>query len=889
MLIRLKYVKILKIAVCLFIATTAIFLLANFSLAANDDFGLNFAAGTGLNNSQDIRIIIAKIIRIAFGFLGIIAVVLIMYAGWLWMTSQGNEDKIEQAKKILTNAVIGLIIIISAFAIVSFILNKLVSGGGPGGGGPGGGGPGGGGISALGNGIIEAHYPVRDQKEVSRNVSIIITFREPIKANTACETTADKCAGENINKAVVRIFRKSQAAKCAIDYSVESGCDSLVETKVYSSVDGKTYVFAPKDYLGSPSEYIDYSVYLGSGLLRRLGEKAFPGLAKDYGWSFEVSNKIDLTPPQVKRGEAVPAPDNIKDITNSVGGALASGLITVNANPLIDQGGRVVSVTETGDSPAASAAVNKNCQRDGNFNIDIKDGPIATLYQDSIKLGQGTFGSKGNNKQAVFSECNLALTISQADISFKEGDLWNLVLNKAIAADIITAGNITYTASSSESGVNFKVGPTNEATAQSLVNILANNPDLTADRTDNVVVVTAKIAGAAGNNINLSSSNPSALAISAMFGGKDKVNNITINDQKDQPMNTAVQINFNEAIMPLTVSGTSDELKDYIKIVNADPAAKPKEAVCAADAECKSFICANGNCIGDNEYLRGKFTVSNQYSTVEFLSDKECGFNTCGEKIYCLPANSHLRVELSAADLITCADNSDCRDKSPFNICDPARKFCRDNENEYYPQADKTRPNIVNGLVDAAFNSLDGNRDGSAYGPASFYNENAPLAIGNGDNYEWSFFITDRLDLTPPKIKTTTPVINEPDVDLIKAIKISFDKLMLSSRLTTGSLTIQNGKDSIIHYLLNLRSFVDQPLGYWVTNVGRQSVAGGVIDQTDAYINHSQFSGASTYKAQAGSGLKDIHQNCFLPCSSQTIAGAPSCCNGAPTEKESCP
>jgi hypothetical protein len=74
---------------------------------------------------EDIRIIAAKIIRIGLGLLGLIAVVLILYAGFTWMTSGGNEEKIGTAKKTLINATIGLAIIMSSLAITQFILNAL--------------------------------------------------------------------------------------------------------------------------------------------------------------------------------------------------------------------------------------------------------------------------------------------------------------------------------------------------------------------------------------------------------------------------------------------------------------------------------------------------------------------------------------------------------------------------------------------------------------------------------------------------------------------------------------------------------------------------------------------------------------------------------------------
>jgi hypothetical protein len=69
---------------------------------------------------------VAQIIRIILGFLGIIFIVLIIYAGLLWMTSAGNEDKIEKAKKIISAAIIGVVIIFLAYAITAFVFNILL-------------------------------------------------------------------------------------------------------------------------------------------------------------------------------------------------------------------------------------------------------------------------------------------------------------------------------------------------------------------------------------------------------------------------------------------------------------------------------------------------------------------------------------------------------------------------------------------------------------------------------------------------------------------------------------------------------------------------------------------------------------------------------------------
>ena len=64
------------------------------------------------------------------GLLGIIFVVLIVYAGYNWMTAAGDEEKVSLAKQTLSRAVIGLIIIIAAYSITYFVFSNLPGGGG---------------------------------------------------------------------------------------------------------------------------------------------------------------------------------------------------------------------------------------------------------------------------------------------------------------------------------------------------------------------------------------------------------------------------------------------------------------------------------------------------------------------------------------------------------------------------------------------------------------------------------------------------------------------------------------------------------------------------------------------------------------------------------------
>ena len=88
-------------------------------------FGLEKAGqGTGLGK-QDPRQTIGNIIDVALGFLGAVALVIVLYGGVLWMTAAGNDEKVAQAKKVLYSGVIGMIIILSAYALSNYVIGAL--------------------------------------------------------------------------------------------------------------------------------------------------------------------------------------------------------------------------------------------------------------------------------------------------------------------------------------------------------------------------------------------------------------------------------------------------------------------------------------------------------------------------------------------------------------------------------------------------------------------------------------------------------------------------------------------------------------------------------------------------------------------------------------------
>jgi len=106
--------------------TVLLFSLAVVPAVAALDVGLNYGTYTGLG-TKDIREGIMTIIQYLLGFLGIIAIIIMLYGGFIWLTSAGNEEKVGQAKKIITAGIIGLVIIFVSYAIAAFVITQLIT------------------------------------------------------------------------------------------------------------------------------------------------------------------------------------------------------------------------------------------------------------------------------------------------------------------------------------------------------------------------------------------------------------------------------------------------------------------------------------------------------------------------------------------------------------------------------------------------------------------------------------------------------------------------------------------------------------------------------------------------------------------------------------------
>jgi hypothetical protein len=87
--------------------------------AAATPAGLVQAGGPSLQE------MIGTVIGTALTFVGAILFIIMIYAGFLYMTAGGDKEKVIKAKQWITNSIIGLVIIASAYAIVTFIFKSL--------------------------------------------------------------------------------------------------------------------------------------------------------------------------------------------------------------------------------------------------------------------------------------------------------------------------------------------------------------------------------------------------------------------------------------------------------------------------------------------------------------------------------------------------------------------------------------------------------------------------------------------------------------------------------------------------------------------------------------------------------------------------------------------
>ncbi len=277
---------------------------------------LVFAADTNLSTvgsesglgTDSLMTIIGRVISVFLSVLGVIFLILFVYAGAIWMTAGGDGKKVDKAKGILINAVVGLLITMSAYAISVFVINLLsdatsdsnsssTSGS----------------VSveslsnSLGSGVIRDHYPARSATDVSRNTRMFVTFRDAMDISSFITGYDTNGTPEDVTDDTIATAINSENVKVYVRASGDSA--ALTDVAVSFTDDLKTFVFDPTEYLGSATEDVTYAVYLSDSIKNTDGDA--PIDSGGYLWYFTTGTTVDITPPTVEY--VIPADGTTKD------------------------------------------------------------------------------------------------------------------------------------------------------------------------------------------------------------------------------------------------------------------------------------------------------------------------------------------------------------------------------------------------------------------------------------------------------------------------------------------------------------------------------------------------------------------------------------------------
>ncbi len=260
-------------------------IIAFFSLGllspAYAQFGEELGENIELGNTSPLDLAI-NIINWALGILALVAVVIILYGGFVWLTSAGNEERLAQAKRILRNGVIGLVIILSAWGITYYVLNTLLdltggevtttTGGGPGDG-----------VGGTSNFYITAVDPNDAEEDVSLCHIIQVFFNLEVVESTV--TTDNFCV-----------------------YPEGSTCEDGVTGDFAFPESGQGFVFYPdEDYLASTVYHVELTTDI-QGVDEDLVAYALGYTDPYLDFSFTTGTETDTVPPYVDVTDFTPIP-----------------------------------------------------------------------------------------------------------------------------------------------------------------------------------------------------------------------------------------------------------------------------------------------------------------------------------------------------------------------------------------------------------------------------------------------------------------------------------------------------------------------------------------------------------------------------------------------------
>ncbi|MFH1838296.1 MAG: pilin [Candidatus Kuenenbacteria bacterium] len=105
-----------------FLLILFIFLISLVPIAQADT---NLTDPLGLNTNAPVEDLAIRIIKVILGLVGVITMGMFIYGGLMWMTSGGREEKVKKGRQILIWTILGLVIILTSYVILTFFINSL--------------------------------------------------------------------------------------------------------------------------------------------------------------------------------------------------------------------------------------------------------------------------------------------------------------------------------------------------------------------------------------------------------------------------------------------------------------------------------------------------------------------------------------------------------------------------------------------------------------------------------------------------------------------------------------------------------------------------------------------------------------------------------------------
>lgn len=381
----------------------------------------------GLTKATDARTYILNVTNFALGFLGLIAVVVIIYGGFMYVTAAGVQEKAEKGKKSLTYAIIGIIMILGSFAIVNTVLQAPTGNDTPKGAADAGGGVSGGSVQHRFN-ILAARV-----QTMARDIVTAYEFHFDMKTDMNTATNY-------IGNAIAAMTKEKDMTLGKNAGSGENSYDSIYD----DWTDAETPLSAPFDFFKKDSDaaistlqnmelHISNTTVDGSAIKRSIEDliaELNSQYAAAFNYAYSKATEVGCTPAKELKSCSRSEPNDPQMILqafletyknpftdgNTKSSVLDNFHSTINKakNDLKEMYDLVAPITDVADDAFNKLVVTQELKNDLTLSVanpfENSAGSLEDLEQNVRK---GTTGFKDNNGNNTLEMTSLLDTLAQ--------------------------------------------------------------------------------------------------------------------------------------------------------------------------------------------------------------------------------------------------------------------------------------------------------------------------------------------------------------------------------------------------------------------------------------------------------------------------------------------